>query len=117
MFYLLKDNRIIEIDNAEFNECGLLIVYEETGFYTLLKLDGTTVKYSTYFVENQSENVYDLIDWDKDLVGFFDETGEYYVFPTKKMKAEILPYIKDINAIYKPNEKGDYIKVWEKKNG
>ena len=114
MFYLLKDNRIIEIDNAEFDEFGLLKVYEKTGIYTLLKLDGTAVKYSTYFVENQSENVFDLISWERDLV----KTSGGIIIQLKwlnwKERDELLES-DDITEIYKPNEKGDYIKVWEKK--
>ena len=125
MFYLLEDNRIIEIDNAEFNVYGLLRVYEETGFHILLKLDGTAVKYTDYFVKKQSENVYDLIEVG-DLVKFYRYIGGARTertiisqvcnnFDGSTFTFGDFTFHCDILAIYKPDEKGNYIKVWEVK--
>lgn len=67
-------------------------------------------------VENQSENVYDLINWNEDLIKVNDNIYECRVLPNWRLT--ILSennYL--VDAIYKPDEKGNYIKVWEKKNG
>lgn len=74
-------------------------------------------------VIKKSENIYDLIEVG-DLVkrdGIILEVTEIQTFDDETEKEFIFDSFlnscceSDIQAIYKPNSKGDYIKVWEKK--
>lgn len=122
MYYLLENNRIIKLDNAKFSEYGLLKVYEETGKVTTLKLDGTIERYTGYFVKKQSENVYDLIE-NGDLLKYKDRFDGIVCLDivkevdtklkTIQLTTNLIKY-HEVISFYKPNSKGDYIKVWEK---
>ena len=126
MYYLLENNRIIDSEN--YKEPYILskdvIRNREVLFLTSFK-DQVLVK---GLIKKQSENVFDLIE-KGDLVRCLNDIYEikhvYYnndgvfqyvtsgcgiCFPSWKN------FLKELNAIYKPNSKGDYIKVWEKKN-
>lgn len=117
MFYLLENNKIIDSEN--YKEPYILskdiIRNREVLFLTSFK-DQVSVQGP---IKKQSENVFDLIE-SGDLVkrkGSIVEIGEINFD-----KVFCCPFIQrnfklnnDITAIYKPNSKGDYIKVWEKK--
>lgn len=102
MYYLLEDNRIIDSnDIRHFEEDGYLKTLD--AFLEEIKVIGK--------IKKQSENVYDFIDWEQDLVRVDDNIFCCKYFYSKE---EYLTN-KWFNAIYKPNSKGDYIKVWENK--
>jgi hypothetical protein len=58
--------------------------------------------------------VYDLIDWDNDLVRV-DNMIHHCKYFHRDLREEYIER-KWFNAIYKPNSKGDYIKAWEVKD-
>ena len=102
MFYLLEDNRIYDsMDIRYFDLC-------ERFDFLLEVIDEIVIK-NLGKIKNQSENVYDFIDKSLDLVKVDGQ-----IMMAKYINGDITK-ISGITAIYKPNEKGDYIKVWEKK--
>lgn len=123
MFYLLENNKIIDSEN--YKEPYILskdvIRNREVLFLTSFK-DQVSVKGT---IKKQSENVFDLIE-EGDLIK--DENHLYEVSEISngekdngRKSAISQPGMHkhwewEIEAIYKPNSKGDYIKVWEKKD-
>ena len=123
MFYLLEDNRIIDSnDIRHFEEDDYLKTLDT--FLEEIKVIGK--------IKKQSENVFDLIE-KGDLIKYQFINGYYELVSTIELVIEIdivfkqKEYIgvlgKDVDknknsilAIYKPDEKGNYIKVWEKKD-
>lgn len=118
MYYLLENNRIINSNN--FKE--LVVDFENNEIKKAIKKQKNVKKdcYCIYTskIKKQSENVYDLIDWEKDLIGV-DIFDEFLIYNCKtRREYSVGNYILSwIKAIYKPNSNGDYIKVWEKKDG
>lgn len=111
MFYLLEDNRIIDSEKTKYFD-----LYTRVGF--LLEIDGETVIKNLGKIKKQSENVIDLIE-SGDLLKIKYE-GRIELCDFQDNEANYANYLKnyypnDILAIYKPNEEGDYIKVWERK--
>ena len=108
MYYLLENNRIIDSEN--YKEPYILskdvIRNREVLFLTSFK-DQVLVK---GVIKKQSENVFDFIDKKKDLVKIDGQ-----IIMARTIQGDI-KNLSCISAIYKPNEKGDYIKVWEKKD-
>lgn len=118
MFYLLEeDNRII-YDEEILNE------YKKRGNFSNLKTkinknelqliyindrDISCIVHIVGKIKKQSENVYDLIDREKDLVEI-----EGQIIMAKHISGDISK-MSGISAIYKPDANGNYIKVWEKK--
>ena len=108
MFYLLENNRII--DSAIPYSKNFPFWEESDGFLYGKSVKNNIVRpYKGNKIKKQSENVYDLIDWEQDLVRVDDNIFCCKYFYSKE---EYLTN-KWFNAIYKPNSKGDYIKVWE----
>lgn len=130
MYYLLETNKIL---SDEY--CRKYINYEdrENEYVTYVGSDGDML-IEEYFtngcrriltvsrVIKKSENVYDLIEVG-DLAkreGIILEVTEIQTFDDETEKEFIFDSFlnscceSDIQAIYKPNSKGDYIKVWEK---
>lgn len=105
MYYLLEDNRIIDSENED------VYVNEYQGHKWLHK--NNEHKTCLGFIKNQSENVYDLIDWEKDLVRV-DDAIHHCKYFHRDLREEYIEN-KWFNAIYKPDEEGNYIKVWEVK--
>ena len=64
-------------------------------------------------VEKQSENVYDLIE-QNDLIKI-KMIDTFSILEVCRINGGVSG-MKHITAIYKPDEKGNYIKVWEKKD-
>lgn len=114
MFYLLEDNRIIDISNLEKEKMKYIKFptkdkpYNEGSY--LLHEDTQYIK-----IKKQSEHVYYLIDWKNDLVrnkdGDVISCSQLFIFYMQEYIDKQL-----FTAIYKPNSNGDYIKVWEKKD-
>lgn len=65
--------------------------------------------------KKQSDNVFDLIDRENDLVKIELLDGYFNIIGVKTLNGNWKENDR-ISAIYKPNEKGDYIKVWEVKD-
>ena len=126
MYYLLETNYIIS--EEEIKEEGFEIVDNTIGKWE--KLDGKFgIKewFNAYgFIKKQSNNVIDLIevgDLIKHNQKFDEEKFEKILGKRIWLGVEWLEtndfYSIDgcsIIAIYKPNSKGDYIKVWEKES-
>ena len=116
MFYLLEDNRIIEWNG----DCIIKEVPKNiNGVYKMKKciiFKSETIK--DVFVKKQSGNVFDLIDWNNDLVRLTFKDGKSLIVYCNINKSEFNDGFYDvewISAIYKPDKKGNYIKVWERK--
>ena len=139
MFYLLEDNRIIDSTNekdisklkwdynCEFHN-GEIYFYKPRNNYNCKEACGKrgslcigckdAFKAKFNKIKKQSENIFDLIDWNEDLVRIDTSIGSLMI-ECKTAKSDFSDGYYDfewIVAIYKPNEKGDYIKVWEKKD-
>jgi hypothetical protein len=107
MFYLLEDNRII--DSQEYFK------------YAYAYKNGIT--YYNVTIKKQSENVFDLIEvgdlvrYEDDFLGTTLLAEVYMNYGKLSLFDETDIKNLDILAIYKPNSNGNYIKVWEKKDG
>ena len=110
MFYLLENGKIIDSDNFPY----------EWKFYTVLisEKDKTIILHcpdprdrKKYQIKKQSENVYDLIE-EGDLVKtkLLEDFNLLEIVTNEGVFER-----KHITIIYKPDEKGNYIKVWEVK--
>lgn len=111
MLYLLEDNRIV---NSEY----IARHYEEGGHLKRLNYFEEVV-IDMGKIKKQSENVIDLIEVGDLLKIEYEGRMELCDFQDNEFN--YASYLKDyypnrILAIYKPNENGDYIKVWEKKD-
>ena len=120
MFYLLEDNRII-VENKRFTD---IYCYENRkGFlYKSFKDKNYGKNRNLGKIKKQSENVFDLIEAG-DLVKTFgifrvDEinTQLKQIYGFLDRESIIVINTLGVKAIYKPNEKGDYIKAWEEKD-
>lgn len=118
MYYLLEDNRIIERDRLEH--------WEEKGFlYDHYKSYGK--------IKKESENVFDLIEvgdlvegkwrfWQRFIreVVSLANYEEYKIITLDGFVSVSVSNNREntdkVDAIYKPNKNGDYIKVWERVN-
>lgn len=123
MFYLLEDNRIIDsMDIRYFDLCER--------FGVLLEVIDEIVIENLGKIKKQSENVFDLIEVG-DLIASYrysieGRTNEKEINSVDELFEDengvginqccIVDY-DDICAIYKPDAQGNYIKVWEKKEG
>lgn len=117
MFYLLENNRIID-SNVSYTK--LLPFWEEKEGRLFAKCkSGKSYQVFKYDkIIKQSENVLDLIDWNNDLVGLTFTDGKSFIACCNLNKSEFNNGFYDvewISAIYKPDDKGNYIKVWERK--
>ena len=146
MYYLLEDNRIIDSTNekdisklkwdynCEFHN-GKIYFYKPRNNYNCEEACGRrgsfcigckdAFKAKFNKIKKQSENVFELIE-EGDLIK--DDNRLYEVSEISDGKkdngrksvisqpAMFKHWEWEIEAIYKPNSNGDYIKVWEKKN-
>lgn len=126
MYYLLDNNLIIN-QNDERIKCFTYSM-DKTETYIYLKCDSKTPNaiwdcteyyYATrHLISKQSENVFDLIE-KGDLIKLdysnnpYSEDSFYIRFVDDTTFKGIHCNEDVIIAIYKPNSKGDYIKVWE----
>ena len=107
MYYLLESNRII--DTNEVLNSGIQIKIKVSGDSKVLYLIGWFGERFFGTIKKQSENVYDLIDKKQDLIKIDGQ-----IIMAKTILGDVRN-LSGISAIYKPDAKGDYIKVWEKK--
>lgn len=132
MFYLLEDNRIIDSEQYIENLLSPLIVGKDTEKgYEYLYFINEDQAYYLGKVKKQSKNVFDLVEvgdlikcdrcdgvFEVSDINLFDEEDKeiyecdksFISYPADEEHLET-----EISTIYKPNSKGDYIKVWEKK--
>lgn len=133
MYYLLDNNKIYDSNNKrdvsslEFDfqitiENNQLYKYYESrnwncdvicsqpGFRCIGCEDAKKKK---FIPKKQSENIWDLVDRENDLLKLVLLNDYANIIQAKSVNGKF----EDLNfcAIYKPNSKGDYIKVWEKK--
>ena len=119
MFYLLEDNRIID-SQIPYAHAKSLPFWEDLVGHLRAK-DRLGKSYQVFKYDKiikKSENVFDLIDWNNDLVRLTFTDGESFIVHCKINKSEFNVGFYDvewISAIYKPDNKGNYIKVWERK--
>lgn len=115
MFYLLEDNRIFDSEKDKVE------IIEEGGVHFLRDEYG----YKRGLVLKQSENVFDFVECG-DLVAqrkfhcYQDFSNIVLVYDYDKENKLIIGLNcaileNDVCAIYKQNWRGDYIKVWERK--
>lgn len=121
MFYLLENNRIID-SNMLFTKNIPLWEVKDNLLFAKSK-NGKLIKpYKYNAIKNQSENVFDLIEEGDLLYMPFDCNGmvvhRFDMFKCYKYNAFHcsihIVHEKGIFAIYKPDDKGNYIKVWER---
>lgn len=130
MYYLLDNNLIINKNDKRIK--NLTYSIDKTQTFVYLECDSKTPEaifncaeyyYATrHLVIKQSENVFDLIEVG-DLVFGLEMFDEEYNIHRVTSNASMISSIEcgignyvdknTIKTIYKPNSKGDYIKVWE----
>lgn len=118
MFYLLEDNRIIDSQIPYAHAKSLPFWEDKVGHLRAKDRIGKSYQVFKYDkIINRSENVFDLIDWNNDLVRLTFKDRESFIAHCKINKSEFNDGFYDvewISAIYKPDKKGNYIKVWER---
>ena len=135
MYYLLENNMILsdkqcrKYINYEDKENDYVIYAGKHGdmFIEIYLSNGCKEIRTISRVIKKSENVFDLIEVG-DLIAFkymdtetIDIAKVVHIYQFKDGDIDIATrgYIhstEKIQAIYKPNSKGDYIKAWEKEN-
>lgn len=119
MFYLLENHKII--DTNELLNSGIQISIKKSQKFKVVYLIGWFGERFFGKIEKQSENVIDLIEVGDLIIGYYKEpliVKENLYYDKEFLGSDdtcVIGY-EDITAIYKPNSKGDYIKVWEKKD-
>lgn len=117
MFYLLENNKII--DTNELLNSGIQINIKKSQKFKVVYLVSWFGERFLGTIKKQSKNVFDLIE-KGDLLKISQEKNyvfEQYNEPETTNYASYIKeaYPKKIIAIYKPDDKGNYIKVWERK--
>lgn len=114
MFYLLEDNRIINSSSLPVDWRPYQITFDnDTMVVSLWCPDPRERK--QFNIISKSENVYDLIDWNKDLVEVLlpeDTIILQCKFNKIAFTAGDYKY-ESILTIYKPDKKGNFIRVWK----
>lgn len=128
MFYLLEDNRIIDSKNLPYEWKFFTVLMSEKDKTIILHCSDPRER-QQFKIKKQSENVYDLIEIG-DLIASYrysieGRTNEKEINSVDELYEDengvginqccIVDY-DDICAIYKPDEKENYIKAWEKKD-
>ena len=123
MFYLLENHKII--DTNELLNSGIQISIKKSQKFKVVYLIGWFGERFFGTIKKQSENVFDLVE-EGDLIK--DDNCLYEVREISDGKDDngrksaisqpgmFKHWEWNIEAIYKPNSNGDYIKVWEKKD-
>ena len=127
MYYLLENGKIID-SRISYTANFPYWEIKDNCLFAKSKNDKLVRPYNKNKIKKQSENVYDLIEKDKDLIKYkysIDEikfeivtslcespdgikTGSLLT----KYSNRIIPFFK-VLSIYKPDANGNYIKVWE----
>lgn len=119
MFYLLEDNRIIDSEKLPKDVKIERIAKDDKGnaFFIQIQYSDFLKTRKIGYIKKQSENVFALIE-NGDLI----KTNYGSLRNVRRLQIdgvvidhECCIFFENIIAIYKPDEKGNYIKVWEKK--
>lgn len=124
MYYLLENNRIID-SRMSYTVNIPYWEIKDNCLFAKSKNDKLVRPYNKNKIKKQSENVYELIEVG-DIVKYY---GNLYEVKKFEIYHEIvymdtalglcMPSVNRLmellKAIYKPDEKGNYIKVWEVK--
>ena len=106
MYYLLENNEIV---NSDVFSVWLEEKSKTDEDYNITSKEFIEAHISK--VIKQSENVFDLIDREKDLLKI-GVLGYPNIMEAKSINGSFKD-MHNILAIYKPNQKGDFIKAWE----
>lgn len=123
MYYLLENNMILSdkqcnkyINYEDKNNQYVIFEDNENGNITSIDFVNNYVPVNKFYsiskIKNQSENIWDLVDRENDLLKLVLLNDYVNIIQAKSVNGKF----EDLNfcAIYKPNSKGDYIKVWER---
>ncbi len=123
MFYLLENNRIIDSNNPPIHWKYLKVIIDEDNKNICVFCKDTS-EAEFYTIVDKKENIFDLTKCG-DLIKFQQTLTfnnivlEQFVLLNENNIEHLLNTwqcsYSDILAIYKPDEKGNYIKVWERK--
>lgn len=109
MYYLFENNRIAEIENENKD------MFNDEVFDKLIEQRNGKIK-------KKSENIYDLIEIG-DLVKIYstffrkiDSLGLQKMHSLVGIEGDFFPE-NEISEIYKPDQNGNFIKVWGKEGG
>ena len=118
MFYLLENNRIIDSQIPYAHAKSLPFWEDKVGHLRVKDRIGKSYQVFKYDkIIKRSENVLDLIE-EGDLVRVLNTIVKVEEIMKNTVMATALnvPFdVTMIDAIYKPDDKGNYIKVWERK--
>lgn len=116
MFYLLENNRIIDSEISYTTNFPYWEV-KDNRLYAKSKNDKIVRPYNENKIKTQSENVYDLIE-KGDLVKTIVDSIYHVIIVQKNtiFAPQCFFDLAVVNAIYKPDANGNYIKVWEAKD-
>lgn len=116
MFYLLYDNRIID-SNVSYTKVLPFWEEKEGRLFAKCKSGKSYQVFKYDKIKKQSENVFDLIE-EGDLVENFSTISQVIKIINNTVITSLdIPFdVSLIIKIYKPDEKGNYIKVWERKD-
>lgn len=112
MFYLLENNKIID-STISYTKNFPFWVEKEGCLFAKSKNDKFVRPYNENKIKKQSENVLDLVE-KEDLIKL-KFSDSFNILEVAHIGGGVCG-MRGIQAIYKPNSKGDYIKVWEAKN-
>ena len=101
------------IDELDPDKMVQLLVYNwEDGMHSDCR-NGKRIYFDQYFILKKSENVFDFIDRENDLlkISVLDTSN---VLAAKSINGNFRD-MDNILAIYKPNKHENYIKVWERR--
>ena len=111
---IFSDKNDIEEYIHPFEDGEMLLVYNwEQGQYKGVR-NCKRIYFDQYFIIKKSENVFDFIDRDNDLlkISVLDISN---VLAAKSINGSFRD-MDNILAIYKTDKHGNYIKVWERSN-
>ena len=117
MFYLLENNRIID-SNVSYTKALPFWEEKEGRLFAKCKSGKSYQVFKYDKIIKRSENVLDLIDWNNDLIRLTFKNGHRLIVYCDISKCEFNDGYYDvewISAIFKPDDEGNYIKVWERK--
>ena len=111
MYYLTKSKDIIS-DKQLKESKGIFKFGSSICYY--VNIDDDEFETLDHIIK-ESDNVYDLIERETDLVKI-ELLGNYFNIVEAKTLNGNWKENDRISTIYKPNANGDYIKVWEKES-
>ncbi len=114
MYYLLKDNRIINSDDQPVDWRHWQVNFDEENKQITLWCPDPRDR-QLWDIKDQSESVLDLIDWNTDLVEVL-LPADTIILQCKINRVSFMVgeyKYKHIIGIYKPDSKGNFIRAWK----